>query len=69
MAETSEGPRVSIAPIPEGNTPHTPKVIITPESTQREIDEFRFAQQRLARRIEAKRRIDSLKRSQLSNSG
>jgi hypothetical protein len=68
MSESSERSEASITSVPEQNTPLVPKVMITPESTQREIEESRFAQQRLARRIEAKRRIDSLKRSLLDNS-
>jgi len=68
MSENLEGPGASITPILEQNTPLTPKVIMSPESTQREIEESRFAQQRLARRIEAKRRINSLKKSLLDNS-
>lgn len=58
--ETNSEPRVL-----EG----MPKIVETPQSVQAEIDKAKFTQERLLRINEAKRRIKTLKRGQLENSG
>lgn len=72
MSESSENiissPPQSDPVINSGSQSGIPKVLLTPDIVQNEIEKTKFAREKLERSMEAKKRIRMLKRSQLDNS-